>query len=165
MVRHICYNCHQMFHPHCKYEAEHNTPISLHRIPLPYLGTNNFSASGSMELTQSCQDSCWKEVEQPNARLQNTWDNAFKKRGYHLVRHWMWSSAVVTQGNCCTLGRWTLERHYTWGWILWLKQELVSGKTNAVWHALVCRSKKNCGCYFTLECITGGSGKYLLSSI
>jgi len=25
--------------------------------------------------------------------------------------------------------------------------------------------KKNCGRYFTLECITGGSGKYLLSSI
>ena len=67
------------------YKAEHNVPIPLHKIPLPYSGTDDFSASGSMELTQSHQDSHQKEVKQPTVHWQNAWDNAFRKRGYHLM--------------------------------------------------------------------------------
>jgi len=63
-------------------------PIRLHRNPLPYLGSHDFSRSGSMTPTQSRQDSHQKEVEQSTTRLQKAWDDAFKKRGYQSSSTW-----------------------------------------------------------------------------
>ena len=151
-------------------EAEHKAPIPLHRNLLPYVysGTDTFSKSGCVASTQSHQDSHQKEVKQSTTCLQKAQDNVFKKKRYQSA-----STCVTLHAEFCHHNPGKVP--YPWqvdiGEALHLEPGFFSYsghgcmKKHAACHALVFRSKKNCGCYFTLKWIRGGLGRYLPSSL
>jgi len=134
---------------------QHDAPIPLCVNLLPYLGTNNFSESGHILPTQSCQDSHWKEVEQSTTHLQRAQDNVFKKKGHQSASTHV---ALHTEFCCCN------PQKVPYHWQVDVGEALhlgLSYSRNWYWLSMFLDPKRSCGCYFTLEFIRGGSGKYL----